>query len=132
MTQKTSRTLGWVLTVVLSLLFAFSAFLKITENEGAIAQAASMGITKEVYWWIGIIELVSLVLFCIPRTGIIGLLLLIAYMGGAIASHVQHQQPVAVAVTVQVLLWITAWLRFPSLFRSLFSGKRGDFATLKS
>lgn len=120
MSQKTIRITGWVLTGILSLLFLFSAFMKINQAEEVVAQAAAIGFGKETYWWIGVIELVSVILFCIPRTGIVGNLLLIAYMGGAIATHVQHQQPVAVVVVIQSLLWVTAWLRFPQLFQPLF------------
>jgi hypothetical protein len=36
-------------------------------------------------------------------------------MGGAMATHLEHQQPVVIAITVQVLLWITLALRFPEL-----------------
>ena len=83
-----------------------------------------MGISAENYLIIGVVELVSLVLFIIPRTGIIGGLLLIAYMGGAIASHLGHQQPVAMAVIIQVLLWITIALRFPEVLQRLFHARQ--------
>jgi len=122
MTKKLIKSSGWVLTIVLALLFAMSASLKITQDETAVAQAAAMGIGAGTYRWIGIVEVISLILFVVPRTGVVGALLLIAYMGGAIATHLQHQQPVAMAVTVQVLLWIAVAMRFPELIQRLFSG----------
>ena len=122
--QKKIKTLGWILTIIIGLLFALSAFLKLTQNEAALSQASSMGISAENYLIIGVVELVSLVLFIIPRTGIIGGLLLIAYMGGAIASHLGHQQPVAMAVIIQVLLWITIALRFPEVLQRLFHARQ--------
>lgn len=119
MSQKTIKITGWVLSILLALLFTMSAFMKITQNETAITQASAVGIDAVTYQIIGIIEIVSLILFLIPRTGVLGTLLLVAYMGGAIATHLQHQQPIAMAVGVQVVLWITAFVRFPELKQRL-------------
>ena len=124
MSQRLLIRSGWGLTIVLGLLFAMSAFMKITQNEEAIAQAAVSGLDANTYLLLGIVEVIALILFVIPRTGIIGSLLLIAYMGGAIATHLQHQQPVAVAIIVQVLLWISVALRFPEVLTRLFPTKR--------
>lgn len=124
MSQKTVKTIGWILTILLGLLLTMSAFMKITKNEGAVAQAESIGIDANTYLVIGIIEIVSLILFIIPRTGIIGTLLLVAYLGGAIVTHLQHQQPIIMAVIIQALLWITAWIRFPELRQRLLITKQ--------
>lgn len=123
MSQKAIKITGWALTIVLGLLFTMSAFMKLTQNEEALAQASSMGIDAATYQFIGVVEIISLLLFIIPRTGVIGTLLLVAYMGGAIATHLQHQQPIAMAVTIQILLWITAFVRFPELKQRLLSTK---------
>lgn len=122
MTQKIIKTTGWVLTIVLALLFTFSAYLKLSQNESALAQAASAGLDPDTYQFIGLVELISVILFIIPRTGVLGSLLLIAYMGGAIVTHLEHQQPIVVALTVQILIWITVALRFPELLQRLLSG----------
>lgn len=124
MSQKTTKITGWVLTIILALLFTMSIFMKLTQNETALAQASSFGIDATTYFFIGIIEIISLVLFLIPRTGIIGTLLLASYMGGAIVTHLQHQQPIAMAVIIQILLWITAFIRFPELKERLLSIKK--------
>lgn len=121
MSQKTISIIGWILTTILGLLFTMSAFMKLTQNETALEQAASIGLDATTYLFIGIVEVISLVLFIIPRTGVVGALLLIAYMGGAIATHLQHQQPIAIAVSIQILLWITAFVRFPELKQRLFA-----------
>lgn len=126
MSQKTISIIGWTLTAILGFVFTMSAFLKLTQNESAIEQAASIGFDATIYLFIGVVEVISLILFIIPRTGVVGALLLIAYMGGAIATHLQHQQPITVAVAIQILLWITAFVRFPELKQRLFgSDKQG-------
>lgn len=123
MSQKTIKIIGWVMTIILALLFIMSAFMKLTQNETALTQAASIGIDPATYQIIGLVEIISLILFLIPRTAIIGTLLLIAYLGGAIVTHLQHQQPIAMAIIIQIFLWITAFVRFPELKQRLLSTK---------
>ena len=124
MSQKAIKITGWTMTIVLALVFTMSAFLKLTQNETALAQASSFGIDATKYQFIGIIEIISLILFIVPRTGILGTMLLVAYLGGAIVTHLQHQQPIAMAVIFQTLLWITAFIRFPELKQRIFLTKK--------
>lgn len=123
MSQKTIKIIGWVLTIILAFLFIMSASMKLTQNETAVAQASTFGIDATTYLFIGIIEIISLILFIIPRTGIIGTLLLAAYLGGAIVTHLQHQEPIAMAVIIQMVLWITAFIRFPELSQRLLTAE---------
>jgi uncharacterized membrane protein YphA (DoxX/SURF4 family) len=80
--------------VVVGLLFAASAAHKISGGAHSLAMTASFGIPPATYRLLGIIELASAVLFLVPRTAPLGLLLLAWYMGGAIATHLQHQQSI--------------------------------------
>ncbi len=123
MSQKTIKIIGWTLTIILALLFTMSASMKLTQNETALAQASAFGIDANTYLFIGTIEIISLILFLIPRTAILGTLLLVAYMGGAIVTHLQHQDSIAMAVIIQILLWITAFIRFPELKQRLLLTK---------
>lgn len=80
---------------------------------------AEMGITVTTLKMLGAVEALSILLFIIPRTGLLGTLLLSAYLGGAIATHLEHQQPIMMPVIVACVLWITAAIRFPELSRRL-------------
>ncbi len=117
MSHKIINTTGWIITLVLAFLFTYSAFPKITLDASSVAMATAVGFDESTWRLIGVVELVSLVLFIIPRTTLIGALLLIAYMGGAIATHLQHQQSVVVPIAVQVLVWVATALRSPVLRR---------------
>lgn len=121
MSNKAFKITGWVLTGILALLFGMSTFLKLSQSDVAVEQAASIGVDYSTYWMIGIVELISLLLFIVPRTAIIGSLLLIAYMGGAIATHVQQHQPIIMAVIIQIILWITVAIRFPEVRQRIFA-----------
>ncbi len=123
MSQKVIKITGWVLTIVLALFFVMTGTLKLIGNETVIAQTASIGVDPETTRILGIIEIFSVILFIIPRTGVAGTLLLVAYMGGVIATGVQHQQPIAMGMVTEALVWITAVLRFPELGQRLFFGK---------
>ena len=66
-----------------------------------------------------VIELLCAVLYLIPATDILGAILLTAYFGGAVASHLrigEAQWPVA--VIIGILVWLALYLRHPRL-RSL-------------
>ena len=80
---------------------------------------------------IATLEILSAGLFLMPRTRSIGLLLVSAYLGGAIATHMGHDEPVYQPAFVLVLFWMGAWLRHPEMFwsfnhRSAFRSSRFD------
>lgn len=58
----------------------------------------------------------------LPRlsTPILGTLLLAAYMGGAIATHLEHGQSIIAPCVIQAFVWIVAVYRFPELRTRLF------------
>jgi len=92
-----------------------SAIDKILLSAHAAEMGASFGLSAAAYRMLGVIELSSMVLFLIPRTGMLGLLLLSSYLGGAIATHLQHQQDIMFPAILESLIWIAACLRFPEL-----------------
>jgi uncharacterized membrane protein YphA (DoxX/SURF4 family) len=115
MTQKVKTIIGWALTGILAFVFVSSGFMKLTGSEEVVKGAASMGLTAGTMQLIGIIEIGSILLFIIPRTGLLGTLLLAAYLGGAIVTHLEHGEPFMIPVIIQAILWITAVIRFPEL-----------------
>jgi hypothetical protein len=119
MNAKITNITGWVLTGILVLMLAASATDKIRASEHALKMTGSFGITPAVYRLLGIVELLSVIMFSIPRTGMLGTLLLASYLGGAIATHLQHQQNILFPMGIEMLVWITAWLRFPDISNRL-------------
>jgi hypothetical protein len=115
MSEKTKKIIYWVLTGLVAFVFLGSAMGKFTTDEKALEMAESMGLDANIYKLLGLIEILSIVLFIIPRTGIIGALLLCAYMGGAIATHLEHGQSVIAPCIIQSFLWAVAFYRFPEL-----------------
>ena len=60
---------------------------------------------------IGVLALVSATLYLIPRTAILGAILLTGYLGGAVASHLRVGDPTYFAVIFGVLVWGGLYLR---------------------
>ncbi len=119
--MKTNKIIYWTLTGLVTLVFLGSASGKLMGNAEAVKMAEGFGINAENYRNIGIVELISLILFIWPRTGILGTILLSAYMGGAIATHVQHAQPLmAPCIVLSIVLAVAAY-RFPELRQRLLN-----------
>ena len=119
MTKKTTHIIGWVLTILIAFIFIASASMKLIGGPDAIKAAESMGLTGGTIKLLGVMEIISILLFIFPRTGITGTLLLAAYLGGAIATHLVQAQPFFAPLIIQCILWITAIIRFPELGRRL-------------
>ena len=119
MTAKTRNILGWPLAGLVGLLLAASAFDKISGSTHSLTMGASFGLSAGAYRTLGIIELGSVVLFLWPRTSVLGTLLLASYLGGAIATHLQHQQGILFPAGIEALVWIAAVVRLPELSQQL-------------
>jgi hypothetical protein len=122
MNTKTRNIIGWVLSGLIAAFLLFSASMKFMADAKGLADAAGMGLNADEYYIIAVLEIISVILFLIPRTGVLGTMLLAAYLGGAIATHMEHNeiagQP-TVAVIMEIVLFIAAAIRFPELTRRL-------------
>ena len=81
--------------------------------------ASGFGLSLATIKELGVLELICIGLFIYPRTSIVGTLLIAAYMGGAIATHLQHQMPLVTPVIIETVIFITAAVRFPELSKRL-------------
>jgi hypothetical protein len=122
MSPKAKKIIGWILTGLVALVMVFSAVAKLTASEQVLKTAASFGLPESTFKSVGILEIFCIVLFIIPRTGVLGTLLVSAYIGGAIATHLEHQLPFFPPAIVECVVWIAAVLRFPELSRRLMGG----------
>jgi hypothetical protein len=68
---------------------------------------------------IAVLEIASTIFFAYTRTRSFGLLMVSAYLGGAIATHVGHNQPPFQPAVVLALFWLAAWLRHPEMLWSM-------------
>jgi len=109
--SRPRRITGNVLVgiVVLALIGAASA--KLVHAPFLVNQLRPFGFDDTWISILGIIELGSAGLFAITRTRALGLLLITGFLGGAIATHIQHGQPPAQPAVLLAVGWIGVWLR---------------------
>lgn len=118
-TSRVAPAVGSVLMYLAGILVIGSAALKFVQPPAVVAQFRELGYEGAKLILVGILEICCSLLFMIPYTRSIGLLLLSSYLGGAIATHVGHGQPAAVGPAVLLTLaWIGVSLRHPSIFWS--------------
>lgn len=95
-----------------------SAAAKLAHVPQVVSQMAAAGIVGNRLAFVAVLEVLSALLFLIPATRSAGLLLVSAFLGGAIATHLQHGQSIAPPSFLLVLLWAGAWLRHPEILWS--------------
>jgi uncharacterized membrane protein YphA (DoxX/SURF4 family) len=113
---------GRVLSLLLALfLIVPSAGGKFIEWDGKQEMFSHLGYSTELMTRIGVVEVIVALLIVIPRTAFVGAILLTAYLGGAVATHVRVGDPYYMPILMGVLLWIAMGLRRPEVF-ALASG----------
>jgi len=111
------RTLvvGYVLTGIVSLFLAFDTVLKVGQFTPAMEGTIVLGYPASRVAPIGLIELLCLALYLIPRSSVLGALLLTGYLGGAVATHVRIGSPLfshtLFPIYVALLVWGGLYLR---------------------
>ena len=79
-----------------------------------VEATTQMGYPESVIVGLGCVLLASTVLYLIPRTAVLGAVLLTGYLGGAVATHVRVGAPIfndLFPVVFGALLWGGLWLR---------------------
>ncbi|SEM11153.1 DoxX-like family protein [Maribacter orientalis] len=115
--KKVSKGVMWtsyMLQGIVVLLFLMGAFNNLLQTEMAVEGAVEFGYPEDSVLYLGIILFVSTVLYAIPKTTFIGGLLLTAWLGGAVATHIIHNDPVTgilFPVIFGILVWVSIWLR---------------------
>jgi hypothetical protein len=106
----TGRIVNWLTGAFLLL----DAVMKLFKPAFVVDANVQLGYREGVIIPLGIVLLVSTVLYLIPRTAVLGAILLTGYLGGAVATHVRVGTavfPIVFAIVFGVLLWGGLYLR---------------------
>jgi hypothetical protein len=107
--SKAKVRTAWAMTIIVTLFLAFDGVLHLTMIDAVVNGWIELGFSPRVSVPLAIIELVFLALYLIPRTSVLGALVLTGYLGGAIAAHVRIDNPLfshaLFPVYVAALLW---------------------------
>ena len=103
---------GRVLSAIPIAMFLFSAALKLSgAPEVAQIFVASLGYPAALLPRLAVLEIACVALYAVPRTSLLGAVLLTGYAGGAVASHVRVGQPFVAAALLGLLVWAGLYLR---------------------
>jgi DoxX-like family len=110
---------GRVLSTLPVLLLLMSGVMDVMRPDFVVKAMVEQGFPEAVLVPLGISLLICTILYAIPRTAILGAILLTGYLGGAVATHVRAGDSlfshILAPVYFAVILWIGLYLREPRL-----------------
>ena len=115
--RTSNRTLwtGRILSALAVLFLTFDTVIKLFASKEAVDGTVQLGWQAHHLPILGVIEVVCLMLYLIPRTAPIGALLWTGYLGGAIATHLRVDNPlfshILFPIYVAALIWGGLYLR---------------------
>ncbi len=115
---KSRRITGNILIFLLGLVLVASGSAKFAHVPKVVEQMGLAGIEGWRLTFVAFLEISSAVLFLFPLTRSLGLLLVSAFLGGAIATHLEHGLPFIQPAIFLALLWLGALLRHPEILWS--------------
>jgi hypothetical protein len=125
-TRKSTIT-GWIISGLPILMLLADGVGKLLKPEPVIQSTLELGYPESTIAGLGVILLICTVLYAIPRFSIIGAVLLTAYLGGAVATHLRVGNPlfshVLFPVYVGIFSWAGLYLRNQPL-RNLLTNKQ--------
>ena len=121
---KSQRITGWVMSGFVILFLLFDALIKFAAPPEVVQTTVNeLGFKPHHISVIGVTGLLAVILYAIPRTAVLGAVLIMSQLGGAIAAHVRVDNPLfshtLFPVYMGILMWGGLWLRMPALRRLL-------------
>jgi hypothetical protein len=113
---------GWIMGGLPALLLVLASVMDFVQPDAVVKGTVELGYPQSTIMPIGVALLISSLLYLIPQSAVLGAILLTGYLGGAVATHVRHGDPVLrmlVPVFFAVLLWGGLLLRERRLRRLL-------------
>ncbi|HKD06231.1 MAG TPA: DoxX family protein [Bryobacteraceae bacterium] len=121
MPSKTEIWAGRVLSILAILFMLADGVMKLMKPASVVEATVRLGYAESMIVGIGTVLVISTILYAIPRTSVLGAILITGYLGGAVASNVRAQQVtfnIMFPAVFGALVWLGLWLRDPRL-RSL-------------
>ncbi len=102
---------GRMLNILCLLFLTFDAVMKIIKEKHSIEGSVKLGWPENLIQPLGIVLLVCTIILAIPRTAILGAVLVTAYLGGAVSSMVRIGEPFFFPIIFGILIWAGLYLR---------------------
>src|SRR5512145_1516753 len=102
---------GRILSTIPVLMLVMSAVMKFAKPPPVVEGFAHLGLPERLAFGLGVLELACTALYVIPRTAVLGAILLTGYLGGAILTHLRVGDPFLGPFLFGVLVWAGLFLR---------------------
>jgi hypothetical protein len=105
---------GRIISALPILFLLMDGVMKLMKPRIVVETTVQLGYPESVILPLGIVLLISTVLYLIPRTALLGAILLTGYLGGAVATHVRVGADVfsvLFPVLLGILIWFGLYLR---------------------
>ena len=110
------RQLSWFLTGFIGLFLFVDGAARLAGFAPYVEGTTRFGYAAWLAPWIGVTLAVSSILMVIPRTAVLGLILVTGYLGGATATQVRALDPwFLFPIALGALAWLGLYLREPRL-----------------
>jgi DoxX-like family len=107
-TTRFART-GTVISLLAGLFLLFDATIHILAIQPVVDSFRELGFVGSAALPLGLLELALLALYAIPRTSVLGAILLTGYLGGAVCAHFRVEDPMFSTTLFPVYLGIALW-----------------------
>lgn len=118
---------GWALSGLVIAFLVMDSVMKLLMLPVVAETTGQLGWAPETAFPLGLVLLACTALYAWPRTAVLGAILLTAYLGGAVATHVRIGSPlfshILFGVYLALFVWGGLWLRDPRL-RALMPVRR--------
>jgi hypothetical protein len=105
---------GRILSALAALFLLFDSIAKLFKPAAVVEATVQLGYPESVLLGLGIVLTACTILYLVPRTSVLGAILLTGYLGGAVATHVRIGGPlfsVIFPILLGVLVWAGLFLR---------------------
>ncbi|MEP7352199.1 MAG: DoxX family protein [Acidobacteriota bacterium] len=104
---------GRILSGVIGALLTLDAVMKIVRESHSVQGTIEAGYPDAAVMWIGLSLLLGIILYAIPRTAVLGAVVLTGYLGGAVATNVRTQPLgfLLLPIVVGAIVWGGLWFR---------------------
>lgn len=112
--SKNQLWTGRILSALPALFLLFDGVAKLFKPAPVVAETTRLGYSESVILPLGIVLTLCAIVYLIPRTAMLGAILLTGYLGGAVNTHVRMWEgwfPTLFPVIIGVMLWGGLYLR---------------------
>lgn len=100
-----------ILQALIVLFLLVDGLGKVLKLAPYVEGTAKVGYPASTLVPLGVVLIASTLLYAFRRTSVLGALLLTAYLGGAVATHVRLGEPFVIPVVFGVIVWGCLYLR---------------------